>query len=280
MKKHTSKTLIAAALAMLALPVFTASAQDGGADFSPSYADLADLADPAQLVVKAQIRKQAEVERERAPGLAAGHARLYIEARTEALISGTVPLGESLRYVVDVPLTAQGKVPKLRKQDVIVFGRSVPGQPGVLQLVSPESQLLWSEDTEARLRPVLAQLVAPDMPPRVTGIRDALSIEGNLAGESETQIFLSTETGDPVSLTVIRRPGQDPVWGVSWTDIVDQAAGPPAPQTLEWYRLACFLPAQVGASQMLATDPASRARTREDYAYILRQLGPCVRNLR
>jgi hypothetical protein len=35
---------------------------------------------------------------------------------------------------------------------------------------------------------------------------------------------------------VIRRPGMDPTWGVSWSEIVDQSAGPPAPETVEWYR--------------------------------------------
>lgn len=246
----------------------------------PAYADLADFADPAQTVVKAQIRKQAVVEPERSPGLAPGHVRLYIEARTLALLSGSVPVGESLRYLVDVPLDARGKPPKLRKQDVLIAGRTVPSRPGELQLATPTSQLLWTADIEARLRPILAELVAPDAPPRITGIRDALSIAGTLAGESETQIFLSTQTGDPVSITVIRRPNQPPAWGVSWSDIVDQAARPPRADTLEWYRLACFLPPAISAQVMLSTDAVSQARTREDYALVLRGLGPCGRTAR
>ncbi|MGB3739250.1 MAG: hypothetical protein WA948_07845 [Pontixanthobacter sp.] len=246
----------------------------------PTYADLVDFADPAEIVVKAQIRKVAEVERERSPGLAPDHVRLYVEARTLALIAGDVPVGESLKYLVDVPLDTRGKVPKLKKQDVVIFGRTVPGRPGELQLVAPSSQLEWTERLDARLRPILADLVAPDAPAAITGIRDALSIEGNLAGESETQIFLRTKTRAPVSLSILRTPGQRPTWGVSWTELVDAAARPPMPQTLEWYRLACFLPSSIGAEAQLASDPVAMARAREDYAFVLTSLGECERNLR
>ncbi len=272
------RTALALAATAFAIPG-TAMGQGINPGFEPTYADLVDHADPAQIVVKAQIRKQATVERERSPGLAPGNVRLYVEARTAALISGSVPIGESLRYLVDVPMTAKGKAPKLRKQDVLIFGRAVPGKPGEIQLATPTSQLVWTPELEARLRPILAELMAAGAPPAVTGIRDALSIAGNLAGESETQIFLATQTGDPVSLSVLRAPGRAPVWGVSWTEIVDQSARAPSPDTLEWYRLACFLPRALPAQAILADDPVSRDRTRMDYAHVLSQLGACTRNL-
>src|SRR5688572_6809950 len=53
-----------------------------------TYADVADLTEAAALVALVEVRDQAEVEPERAPGLAPGHARLYVEARTLALLSG------------------------------------------------------------------------------------------------------------------------------------------------------------------------------------------------
>jgi hypothetical protein len=84
----------------------------------------------------------------------------------------------------------------------------------------------------------------------VTGIRDVMSVPGNLAGESETQLFLDTATGDPVSLSVVRRPGMQPTWGVSWSEIVDQSARPPAPQTVAWYRPR-LLPARATPGQRL-----------------------------
>ena len=62
-----------------------------------SDADLIDLADYADLVLRAKVRRQSDVEPERAPGLRPGHARYYIEADTQNLIAGRTPLGERVR---------------------------------------------------------------------------------------------------------------------------------------------------------------------------------------
>lgn len=271
---------VSASCATIPSVVAQADSQSVAADTSGlSYADLVDLAEAAQLVVRANIRKQIEVAPERAPGLAPGYARLYIEAQTSALITGSVPMGESLRYLVDVPLDARGKLPKLRKSEVLLFGLPVAGRPGELQLLGEGAQQMWSQGLENRLRPILAATVSPDSPPVVTGIRDALSVDGNLVGESETQLFLETESDGPVSVTVVRRPGMAPVWGVSWTEIVDQSARAPQRDTLQWYRLACFLPAQLPSSANLSRDPASRGQAEEDYGFIIDQLGECPRML-
>ena len=125
---------------------------------------------------------------------------------------------------------------------------------------------------------MLSAFLAADVPPRITGVRDVVSSVGNLAGESETQIFLSTPRGDPAALTVIRRPGMAPRWGVSWTELVDQAAQPAQKDTVAWYRLACALPRTLPASANLAADPADRARAAQDYSFVIDQLGPCQRN--
>ncbi|HEY6814771.1 MAG TPA: hypothetical protein VI168_04450, partial [Croceibacterium sp.] len=231
----------------------------------------------AAVVVLVEVRDQALVEPERAPGLAPGHARLYIEARTEALLAGRSMLGEALVYLADVPLDAKGKAPKLKKQRFLVYADPVPGRAGSLQLVDPSAQLPATPENQQLARTVLAALAAPDAPPAVTGIRDVMSVPGNLAGESETQLFLDTASGQPVSLTVVRRPGMEPTWGVSWSEIVDQAARPPAPETVAWYRLACFLPASLPAEAFLQQDPASRRRAEADYRFIVEQLGACAR---
>jgi hypothetical protein len=242
-----------------------------------TYADMADLAEAAAIVALVEVRRQTLVPPARAPGLAPGQARLYIEARTEALLAGRSALGESLVYLADVPLMSNGKPPKLRKERFLVFADPVPGRPGSLQLVAPEAQLPATPEIEQLARTVLAELAAPDVPPRLTGVRDVMSVAGNLAGESETQLFLGTTTGAPVSLTVIRRPGMAPEWGVSWSEIVDQAARPPARESIEWYRLACFLPQQIPAEAFLQSDQASRRQAEADYRFILDQLGECRR---
>ena len=242
-----------------------------------TFADLAGLTEQADVVALVEVRDQAQVEPERAPGLAPGHARLYIEARTQGLLAGRSALGESLAYLVDVPLNAKGKAPKLEKQRFLIYADAVPGRPGELRLVGP--QVPANVPTEELARTVIAAFAAPDAPPVVTGVRDVMSVPGNLVGESETQLFLNTASGEPVSLTVIRRPGMEPTWGVSWSEIVDQSARPPAPETVDWYRLACFLPPQLPANAFLQADRASRTRAEADYRYILEQLGECPRLL-
>ncbi|MEM7667011.1 MAG: hypothetical protein AAF250_14230 [Pseudomonadota bacterium] len=244
-----------------------------------TYADLTALAEASELVIRAEIRRQTRLKPERAPGLAPGFARLYIEADTQALIAGSTSVGESLAYLVDVPLNEKGKPPKLKRREMLLFANAVPGQRGSIQLAGKHAQFDYSPALEARLRPILTGLVAADKPPVITGIADALAVPGTLVGESETQVFLTTDNGSPVSLSVIRRPGQQPAWGVSWGEIIDSSARPPQGQTLRWYRLACSLPNRLPSSANLARDPTARNLAARDYAFIMDELGPCERRL-
>jgi hypothetical protein len=107
-----------------------------------------------------------------------------------------------------------------------------------------------------------------------------MSGAGHHAGETETQMSVDTLSGAPVSLPVVRRPGMQPQWGVSWSEIVDQAAKPPEPNTLAWYRLACSLPARLPNGAYLQQDQLVRARADADYRVIIQQLGPCTRTRR
>ena len=242
-----------------------------------TYADFARLAELASIVALVEVRDQAVVRPERAPGLAPGHARLYVTAQTVALLASRSPIGESLNYLVDVPLDAKGRPPRLRKQRFLLFADPVPGRPGSLQLVGNGAHMPATTESEQQARAVIAAFAAADLPPEVTGVRDVMSVPGNLVGESETQLFLETATGEPVSLTIVRRPGLDPQWGVSWSEIVDQSARPPEPETVEWYRLACSLPPQLPAGAYLQDDRESRVRAEADYRFVLEQLGPCER---
>ena len=244
-----------------------------------SYADLVALSDNSELVIRAEIRRQIKVDPERAQGVKPGYARLYIEARTLGLIAGNRGVGESLAYVVDVALDAKGKVPKLKKSEVLIFANRVTGRPGVVQLTGDAAQFAYSPELEARLRPILTGLVSNNAPPVVTGIADALAVKGTLVGESETQVFLKTVSGSPVSFTVVRRPNEVPRWGVSWGEIIDSSATAPAPRTLEWYRLACALPGRLPSSANLARDPETRNLAEQDYRLVIESLGPCERRV-
>lgn len=268
-----------ACAAPLAAQAQVAANAPAPAPAGPTYADLATFSDAAELVVRAKIRRQTVIKQDRAPGLAAGMARLYIEAQTVSLIAGRSGIGTALVYVVDVPLTPKGKVPNLKKQEFLLFAKPVPGRPGEVQLIGPKAQIAYTPELEARLRPILTALYAADVPPRITGVAEALAVPGTLTGESETQIFLATENRSPVSITVLRRPGQRAQWGVSWGEIIDSAATPPTRETLQWYRLACSLPAQLPSSANLARDAAERRLAAADYALVREALGACERRI-
>ena len=270
--------IVTVLLALLGPQTITsASADSRPITAPPSYADLADLADAAPLVIRVSPRKIARLEPERARGLKIGMARLYIEAKTEALVAGRATLGEKLRYLVDVPLDAKGKVPKLKKQSVALFARMVAGRADELQLISPDAQLLWDPSLDVRLRGILAELLASGAAPRIIGVREAIHVSGNLAGEGETQLFLATANGEPAAITVSRSPGQLPRWTVSFSEVLDQAGGQPPRDSLAWYRLACFLGPQLPRNATVSGSAADRSLAAADYRFVIGQLGPCPR---
>lgn len=251
--------------------------QDEVAPPVATYADLVDLAQKSAIVATVEITDQRLVEPERAPGLAPGHARLYLEAGIQGLLIGPSALGVNQVFLADVPVDARGRPPRMRKEHFLVFANPVAGRPGSLQLVEPDAMFAADPRLEQRTRGVIAEVASREAPPRITGVREAFSMAGNLAGESETQLFLDTASGAPVSLSVIRRPGMEPQWGVSWSEIVDQSAAAPQRDTLEWYRLACSLPGQLPAEANNQDDRAGRIQAEADYQHILAQLGPCER---
>jgi hypothetical protein len=271
---------LALALAAFLLPAPILADSPLPAMPEPTYADLADLVDSTPLVVRVQLRKLVQVEPERARNVRAGWGRFFVEARTEALIAGTGSLGQHLRYLVDLPLDAKGKPPKLKKKSVVLFARAVPVHPGELQLVAPDAQTMWDPALDTRLRTILGEFFAPGAPQRVTGVREAIFVAGNLAGEGETQLFLATANGEPASLSVIRRPGQPPRWGLSFSELVAAEGAVPQRDTLAWYRLACFLPAQLPARTTPAGSAADRAAAARDYRFVIEQLGSCPRTRR
>jgi hypothetical protein len=244
---------------------------------APTYADLVTMAMAADTVAMVAVKDQIAFPDERAPDVPPSHVRLYIESLTQGLLAGPQAVGAQLAYVVDQRRDANGDVPNLEGRQFLVFGDLSQSQPGALQLLSSDSMLPAGPRIEARVRQVLTQLAAADMPPAVTGLRDVISVPGNLAGESETQMFVETDTGAPVSLSVIRRPGMAPQWGVSLGELVDASAEAAQPGTLTWYRLACFLPRELPADSFLQRDRASQDQARADYAFILSELGPCER---
>lgn len=276
---HVLKTLASITALSIAIPsgfpiVYRVNAQVSAETSSVGYVALARLADASPQVMRVQVKKATVIEPERAPDVPATMVRLFVEAQVLNLIRGKAGVSESIRYLVDVPRDARGKVPKLKKAQFLLFAR--PGsRPGEVQLVAKDAQIPWTAANEAQVRTIVTDLVTPGAPPAIRGIREALHVRGNLQGEGETQIFLATTTGDPVSITVLRRPGLAARWAVSLTEIVDEAAAPPRKGTLLWYRLACSLPPQIPARALVSDTPADNDLARRDYNFVLEQLGPC-----
>ena len=244
---------------------------------APTYADLVTMAMAADTVAIVAVEEQIAFPPERAPNVPPGQVRLYIESLTQNLLKAPNGVGESMVFVVDQRRDADGDAPDLEDRRFLLFGDLSTSQPGALQLLSSSAMLPHGPRIEERVRRVLTQLAAGNVPPAITGVRDVISVPGNLAGESESQMFVETTTGAPVSLTVIRRPGMAPEWGISLGELVDASARPPERETIAWFRFACFLPRELPNDSFLQRDRASQDQARADYAYILDQLGPCER---
>ena len=249
-----------------------------------TYADIADLATIAPMTIHARIYSSALLKPAQAPGLKAGQARYYVEADVIGLIRGGGPLAARINYLVDLPLDARGKPVKLKKKTpVLIFARPVAGAaPGAsstasVRLVAPDAQLPWDPATEAQLRAILTELVKPGAPPAITGVANGFHVPGTLPGEGETQLFLDTRTGEPVSLTILTAADGSRRWTAAFGEIVDGSAAIPARDTLAWYRLACGLPRQLPLAKLAGTAPEDRKKAASDYAVVLGALGECIR---
>lgn len=241
------------------------------------YSDIADLALSAPVIADATVRSTTKIKPAEAPNLAAGHVRLYVEVDVTALIRGADGLPPRIGYLLDVMPDAAGRVPKFKKARVLLFARPVSGAVNQVQLVAPDAQLNWTPTADARARKIAHDALASDAPPVITGVGNAFHVPGALPGEGETQIFLTTADQRPVSLSVLRRPGEQPRWAVALSEIVDESAAPPAQETLLWYRLTCALPQTLPEKSTGSLEAGDATIAREDYAFVLAALGPCGR---
>lgn len=248
------------------------------APFIYTYADLADLAMAAPVVASATIREAIKLKGAQAANVPAGKVRFFVQADITALIRGAGGVPPQISYVVDVPLDSRGRAPKLKKTQVLLAARRVPNRAAEVQLVAPDAQLPWSAPLEQRLRGVVQEVVQRNAPPAVVRIGSAFHVMGTLPGEGESQIFVIATNNVPISLSIIRRPGQERRWGVALGEIVDEAAGAPKPDSLLWYRLACGLPRTLPNSALSDAEPAAAQAAREDYRFVLDRLGACARN--
>ena len=274
---HLPVLLAAAAAFVVSAQPLAAQGQSAAAA-EPSYADLADLALAAPVVAHVRVRDADVLSEREAPTVPEGYRRFLVEAEVAALIRATGGLPARVSYLVDLPNDARGRAARLRDgTDLLVLASTVPGRPGELRLIAPDAQLPYSAAVGDTLRAMLSEAASAEPPPRITGIGRAFHVPGSLPGESETQIFLQTEGDRPISLTVLRRPGERPRWAVALGEMVDNSAAPPEPETLLWYRLACTLPAALPRASLSDATPEEARAIAADYRLIVEGLGRCLR---
>ena len=242
-----------------------------------SYADVADLVTISPLIVDATIRNLQKIAPEQAVGVPANLQRTLIEADVTALIRGQGGVTPRVRFVLDIPKDAKGKIPKLKKQRMFILGSSVTGRPGEVRLARPNALIEWSVANDILVRAVTKEAVLIDAPQRVTAITSAFYSAGTVLGEGETQVFLKTERDQPMSLSILSRPGQEKRWAVSTAEVIDESATAPARNSLLWYRLACGLPRSLSFELVESAQSDDAARAQADYKFVIDSLGPCGR---
>jgi len=272
-----TRSILILAAALTIIPIASPAANVPMLPSYSGYADLADLALNAPVIVLATITSASRLTPQESPGVAAGKARFYVTAKVTTLLKGREGVPPVVTYLADVPLDAQGRPLKLRKAPVVLFGATVAGRPGELRLIAPDAQIGASPESEPRVRAILTAAIARDAPPLITGIGSAFYVPGAVPGESETQIFLTTADQRPVSLSILRRPGEEPHWAVALSEMTDEAAQPPARDTLLWYRLACTLPPALPDSSTSALSPDDARAAAADYSVVMAGLGGCER---
>ncbi|MDI1297132.1 MAG: hypothetical protein PSY12_14855, partial [bacterium] len=105
-----------------------------------SYSDMVDLADAAPMVANIRITKVLPIPPEQAGPVMSGFRRVYIEGEVTNLIRGDAGISPAVTYLYDAPTDARGRLPKLKKAQVILFAR--PGtRPGQIQLIARDAQI-------------------------------------------------------------------------------------------------------------------------------------------
>jgi hypothetical protein len=270
--------LLAAAAVALAAPAAATDSQSHPPSPGLSYADLADLGAGAPVVAHLRVRDADTLGPSEAANVAAGYRRFQIEAEVVALLRGSGGIGGRVRYLVDLPNDSRGRPARLgRRAEVLVLANRAPNRPDDLRLVAADAQIPYTPEAAEMLRSIVREASGADAPPRIVGIGRAFHVPGSLSGESETQFFLLTADNRPISLTVLRRPGEQPRWSVALSEIVDDGAAAPAPNTLLWYRLACTLPARLPADALSEASAAEAEAIQADYRLVMEGLGACVR---
>ena len=257
------------------VPFASAPAQSPPATTPLTWTDWADLALSSPVVIRASVNRVDRLSRKEAPDVPPAEVRALVRAGLSAALKSPSVLPAEAAWRWQGPADARGRPPFGKQADVLVFARPLDGgsDPAVqpLALISRSGQQPWSAEADAIVRDVLKQALKPGATGlMVTGVRDAFHSDGDVAGASESQFFLRTEGGAPLTLVVTRAPGARETVLVATGDLVEMAQ-PVQPRTLLWRGLACGMPDQLPVA--FASSPALT----EDWALAKRRIGACGR---
>lgn len=232
------------------------------------FADTAELALAAPVIVRATITRASRLAGKSAPDVAAGRARLLVTASVSNVLVAPGAMGGTIQYLWDAPLDSRGRPPQAKGLDILAFIDTLKAD-GSTRLISRRAQQPWDSALADTVRAVVAEQRSGNVP-IIRGVSNGFRADGTVPGESESQFFLSTADGKPATLVVQNRTGEVRRVLVARGDIIDESAERVRPGTLLWYRLACFLPARLpatagGGDQALA----------KDWRDALASLGPC-----
>lgn len=233
-----------------------------------SYADVAELALASPVIVRATITRADRVRGPAAAGVSAGRTRLMVTAAVTNVLVAPGAMAGTLQWLWDAPLDARGRPPAAKGMDVLAFVEA-PGAGGATRLVSRRGQQPHDPALADRVRSIVTEARSGSVP-GIRGVTNGFRADGTVPGESESQFFLATADGKPATLVVQNRPGETRRVLVAQGDIIDESARRVLPDTLLWYRLACFLPRTLptGAG---GNDPALA----RDWRDAMASLGPC-----
>ncbi len=240
-----------------------------------SWTDWADLALAAPVVLIADVRRAGRLGRRAAPDVPAGQVRALVEADLRAVLKAPGVLPAAAAWVWQGAADARGRPPIARGARLLVFAQPLSGgrdpatQP--LALIAGHAQQPWTPQAEAVVRSILTEALDPRLARlAVTGVQDAFRTEGDVPGQSESQFFVATGDGRPITLVVRRAPGEAAQVLAATGDLVGRAE-PIRPRTLSWRALACGLPAR------LPLHLDGRPELARDYALVVSSLGACGR---
>ncbi len=250
------------------LAIFCLFAAPARAD--PDFAVVADFTSAAPVVVEARIARAERLPDRDSPGLAPGHARLLVTAALDSAIVAPTAIPAELTWLWDAPLDARGKLEK-RKNLAIIAWVNVPDPNGKTRLIAPNAQQPWTASLDATVRGIATEQKSGTVPV-FTGVANGFRADGTVAGESESQFFLTSADGRGATMVVTARPGMVRRVTVARGDVIDESALIVKPGSLLWYRLACALPAELPA-----TAGGGDVTLAADWRAAMASLGPCQR---